>query len=151
MKFKVHGPFNLPRNGRRIRRTPADRYVFSIRGKAWYVGLAQRQSFRGECFQPHKIMLYGDALDQVSGNASLIFLAKVTNTGRFSKPTKNHYPAVEMLETMLIGYGVRINRKLMNIKGTKFLRSMSVPGVLNYGQGQARANPVQSLRRSLGV
>src|SRR5271168_1628703 len=58
-------------------------YVFVIRGRAWYVGLAKRQDFKHECFSSHKLLQYNDALERVSGPPCLILLAKTTPKGRF--------------------------------------------------------------------
>lgn len=171
MKFRIFGPFEISRKKHRILREKKNLqdfwrrvdetyhglsaacgcYVFSIRGKAWYVGLTQRRTFKAECFQPHKIMLYNDALDKVTGKVTMIFIAKITDNERFAKPTKNRYPAVEALENMLIGFGVHRNKYLMNIKGTKFLRTMKVPGIINSGKGAARGNAVRSLKKAVGI
>jgi hypothetical protein len=115
------------------------------------VGLAERQSFKSECYIPHKILLYNDALETVSGTPSLIFLPKITDQGRWAKPTKGKYPAVRLLEDMLIGLAVSRNPRLMNIRGTKFLKDMRVPGIINTAQGTARSLSVQALKRSLGA
>jgi len=78
MIYKVFGPYSIPRDGVLIAKTPADRrefwsavqaeedglpdacgcYVFSIRRRAWYVGLAERQTFCQECFSIHKLNQY---------------------------------------------------------------------------------------------
>jgi hypothetical protein len=171
MHFQVHGPFEIPRDGRRVLHSPEKRkafwsavekevpdlssgcgcYVFTIRGQVWYVGLAERQTFRQEIFSAHKVMLYGDALSEVSGTASMIFLAKVTNLGRLSNPASNKYPAVRFLEDMLIGLAIQRNPKLLNIKGTKLLKNLRVPGIINTTRGKARSLSVQSLKKALGV
>jgi hypothetical protein len=171
MHFQVHGPFELPRLGRRILRTPADRklfwasvdeavpglsdscgcYVFTVRGQVWYVGLAERQSFKKECYIPHKVLLFDDALHAVGGNAALIFIPKITLKERFAKPTKGTYPAVHLLEDMLIGLAINRNYRLLNIRGTKFLKEMRVPGIINTPQGGARSLSVQALKKALGT
>jgi hypothetical protein len=43
------------------------------------------------------------------------------------------------------------NEDLQNIRGTKFLREMRVPGILRTGRGEGRLNPVKSLRDALGM
>jgi hypothetical protein len=126
-------------------------YVYTLRGRAWYVGRAERQTFKAECYTPHKVMLYNDALDSVGGDAALIFVAERTLQNRFTSPTVRSIPAVRMLEDRLIGLAVARNEKLLNIRGTKFLRNMRVPGVINTGSGGARAAAVKALKKSLGV
>ena len=136
MIFSVHGPFALPRKGRRLLTSASDRrkfwssvdakvpglssacgcYVFTVRGQAWYVGLAEKQSFNPECYSSHKIVLFREALDAVMGPANLIFLAKRTLQDRFAKPTVGSYPAARMLENMLIGLATARNKRLLNIR-----------------------------------
>ena len=125
-------------------------YVFVIRGRAWYVGLAKRQDFRHECFAIHKLLQYNEALQQVCGPPCLILLAKTTPRRRFAKPGNGH-PDVSFLETLLIGSALGRNPGLQNIKGTKLLKEMRVPGILNTGRGQARSGVVQALKKALGV
>ncbi len=47
-------------------------YIFSIRaGKGslpWYVGLAEKQSFRKECFTSHKLKHYNNAIAKKKGH-----------------------------------------------------------------------------------
>ena len=171
MRFRIHGPYPLLRLNGRLRRAAPDRrafwngvdqdapglssacgcYVFTIRGRVWYVGLAEKQAFKKEWFTPHKVMLCNDALASVAGKPAILFLAKLTNTGRFARPTKNEYQAVRKLENILIGDAIRRNHRLANIAGTKFLREMVVPGVLNTPRGAGRAYAVQNLKKALGV
>jgi hypothetical protein len=171
MHFEVYGPFNLPRDGRRILHSAPDRkaywksvddkvpglsaacgcYVFTVRSKVWYVGLAERQSFKKECYIPHKVLLFNGALDMVGGTCSLIFIPKTTNQGRFAKPTVGEIKAVRLLEDMLLGLAISRNSRLMNIRGTKFLKDMEVPGIINTPQGTARSLAVQALKKALGA
>lgn len=175
MNFEVYGPFPITRmgKGKAIAHAPADKrafwddvdahheglseacgcYVFVVRGRAWYVGRAVRQTFRKECFSIHKIVQYNDALQTVSGPPSLILLAKQTRGGqRFAKPAKTGrgHPDVCFLENLLIGSALGRNPQLQNIKGTKLLKEMRVPGVLNPPRGRARI-AVQKLKKALGV
>ena len=50
-------------------------YIFSIRaGKGilpWYVGLAEKQSFRKECFTSHKLNHYNNAIAKRKGTPLL--------------------------------------------------------------------------------
>lgn len=171
MIYKVFGPYAIPRDGVLIARSAADRrefwaaveadadglpeacgcYVFSIRRRAWYVGLAQSQAFRQECFSIHKINQYNYALQRVSGEPQLHLLAKLTPTGRFCTPATNGHRDVEFLETLLIGMALNQNEDLQNIRGTKFLREMRVPGILRTGRGEGLLTSVKSLRDALGM
>jgi len=169
--YKVFGPYGIRRDGTLISRTPADQrgfwsaieaeagglpdacgcYVFSIRRRAWYVGLAERQSFCQECFALHKLNQYNYSLQRVSGEPQLHLIAKLTPTGRFAAPAANGHRDIRFLETLLIGMALNQNEDLQNIRGTKFLREMRVPGILRTGRGEGRLNPVKSLRDALGM
>jgi hypothetical protein len=171
MIYKVFGPYSIPRDGVLIAKTPADRrefwsaieaeedglpyacgcYVFSIRRRAWYVGLAERQTFCQECFSLHKLNQYNYSLQRVSGEPQLHLIAKLTPTGRFAAPAVNGHRDIEFLETLLIGMALNQNEDLQNIRGTKFLREMRVPGILRTGRGEGRLSPVRSLRDALGM
>jgi hypothetical protein len=171
MLYRVFGPYAIPRDGVLIAKTAADRrefwsaveaeadglpdacgcYVFSIRRRAWYVGLAERQSFCQECFSLHKLNQYNYSLQRVSGEPQLHLIAKLTPTGRFAAPAANGHRDIEFLETLLIGMALNQNEDLQNIRGTKFLREMRVPGILRTGRGEGRLNSVRSLRDALGM
>lgn len=171
MRYSVYGPFEVKRNGNIVSRDRQDKkqlwdqleakedglsyacgcYVLSIRKRAWYVGLAEKQSFRKECFSVHKIAQYDAALNEVSGVPHLFFLAKRTPGGKFARPSKNGHRDIRMLEKLLIGSAISRNSDLRNVRDTKLLREMNVPGILNSEQGQGRADSVQALRLSLGI
>lgn len=125
-------------------------YIFVVRGRAWYVGMAARQCFYDEIFSAHKLNQYNQALARVTGNPSLILIAKVTPGNRYARPSAAHSD-ISVLEDMLIGLALARNPDLQNIRGTKVLKSMQVPGVLNSKKGWARATSVQELKRALGI
>ena len=169
MLYRVFGPYSIPRDGTLVSKTPADKrefwsaieaeadglpgacgsYVFSMRRRAWYVGLAERPTFRQECFSLHKLNQYNYSLRRVSGEPQLHLLAKLTPTGRFAASAANGHRDVEFLETLLIGMALNQNEDLQNIRGTKFLREMRVPSILRTGRGEGRLNAVRSLRDTL--
>lgn len=43
------------------------------------------------------------------------------------------------------------NEDLQNVRGTKFLREMRVPGILRTGRGEGRLASVKTLRDALGM
>ena len=171
MRYAVFGPYSLARDGALVSRSPEDRralwhrmeadalglsegcgcYVFSIRRRAWYVGMAARQSFCQECFSLHKINQYNYSLQRVSGEPLLHLIAKLTPTGRFASPATSGHRDIEFLESMLIGMALQQNEDLQNIRGTRFLREMKVPGILRTETGQGNLLPVKSLRDVLGI
>lgn len=162
MKYSVHGPFELGKqkeNGlvKCSKDEKADFwssvekdcsslpsacgcYLFAIRAgkgiKPWYVGRSTSQTFEKECFAPHKIKIYHEALASKKGTPVLFLVAKRTNGGKFVKPGKNSHEATEYLETLMIGAALEKNPKLMNIKKTKYLKEMCVPCLINTPQGK---------------
>jgi hypothetical protein len=169
--YKVFGPYRIRRDGRLISKTAEHLrafwseveaeskglpdacgcYVFSIRRRAWYVGLAEKQSFCRECFALHKLNQYNYSLHHVSGEPQLHLIAKLTPTGRFASPSVRGHRDIQFLETLLIGMALNQNEDLQNIRGTKFLREMRVPGILRTARGEGRLGPVRSLRDALGM
>ena len=171
MQFHIYGEFPITRNGSLVSRTKEAKtqfwahveetepelseacgcYVFVIGKHAWYVGMAEKQSFKQECFALHKLTQYNEALNKVNGKPSLILVPKLTPGGRFAKPGKRGHSDIRMLETMLIGSALGRNPRLQNVKGTKLLKEMNVPGFLNPKPGQARASVVQAFKLAIGA
>jgi hypothetical protein len=172
MKYQIYGPYSLPRNDRRIFTRDATKkalfwdgvesdapglpdacgcYIISVRNVVWYVGLAESQGFRRECFAAHTITKIDSAITEGAGNPMLHLLAKHTPAGRFARPSTNGHPDAVMLESLLIGIGLRRNEKLLNKSDTAILREIMVPGFYNSPRGAARANSVQSLKQAMGV
>jgi len=81
----------------------------------------------------------------------LYFIAKLTPNGDFSSPSKNGHIDVATLEQMLIGLGLSRNPEIVNIRGTKLLREMNVPGIINTQAGQGKAYAVQEIRSLFGI
>ncbi len=170
MYFYPFGPFEITRNGTCISEHKDDKqqfwhnveeqekslpdacgcYIFIINNKVWYVGRTKKQGFRGECFADHKIKIFDKALIEHKGIPKLILIARYTNSDRLSQPSNGHNDIV-FLEKILIGYGVKCNPDLLNVKDTKYLRELTVPGVINTGRGEANAKSVQSLKQVLGI
>jgi hypothetical protein len=170
LDYEVFGPFVLPKTRRLIDHAAAARrafwedieekcaglphavgcYLFCIGGRPWYAGLAERQAFIRECFSLHKIVAYNSAMNKVGkGAPQLMLIAKMTNRGRFAKPTVNQHKATQFLEDMLIGMTVAANPKAVNIKGTKFLKELKVPGVINTRKGKGAKKSVRFLKSAL--
>jgi hypothetical protein len=167
VNYDIHGPFRIYRVGHLIDNSAQTRrefwssiedkveglstavgcYVFCIGKKPWYVGLAEKQPFRNECFQPHKINAFNSALNKMHGKPYLVFLCKLTNTGRFAKRGINGHKASRFLEDLLIGMALANNPSLENIRGTKLMKELVVPGIINTPQGKAKKKSVQFLKR----
>ncbi len=129
-------------------------YTFAIKHgdkiTPWYVGRAEKQSFKAECSTAHKMLKFYH-VSQKNGTPMLYFLARMTlRRETFAKPSKNGRADVRALEIMLISMALGQNPKLLNKKGTRFLRQITIPGVYHADQGKPSA--VQSeMRKMLGL
>jgi hypothetical protein len=168
MNYSIHGPFELrtKHNSRLIDRSATAKkdfwsaveneekllssssgcYLFAIRAskgiKPWYVGLAAKQPFERECFTPQKINIYNDVLANGKGTPILFLVSKRTKGGKLVRPIKKGHRATTYLETMMIGAALETNPELMNIKKTKYLRTICVPCLIN----TPKRKPFQSER-----
>jgi hypothetical protein len=172
MNYEVFGGFAIPRKDNRhgdfdksfwdtvVKKKDSDLpnacgcYVFALKNGdnivAWYVGKTEKRTFQQECFGAAQINIYNEVLVNHSGKPLLFILPRLTSAKKiFSKPTKGRYRDVEFLETLLIGMALDRNKYLTNIKKTKLLREMIVPGVINSPQARPM-KAVSDLRNALG-
>jgi hypothetical protein len=164
MKYTVHGPFEMPKksnglidaNSKSLRAfwndvrkkvpdlpTASGCYLFAVRAakgyRPCYVGLAEKQSFEKECFTDHKKTVYNDAIAMRKGTPVLFLIARRTGNGRLASPRKGAKKMpkeISVLEDMLIAVCVGKNPELLNVKKTKLLREMVVPGLINTPKGK---------------
>lgn len=114
----------------------------------WYVGKARQSHIGDECSTADK----ADKINSVIKNFNyvryeikLFILARMTSTGRISKPTKaDGMTEIDELESLLIGMALRRNSDLINVQGTKIYRQMIVPGLINSPRGR-QTDPVKAL------
>ena len=129
-------------------------YVFSVRaGKGtlpWYVGLAEKQSFRKECFTSHKLLHYNNIVAGRKGTPLLTLIAKYTPGEKLIGPTGSGHRDIQFLETLLISSCLSRNSDLCNKKDTKLLREMIVSGILNTPQGKV-ASSVTEFKSLVGA
>ena len=169
MKFHVEGPFELPRaNGlidssRAAKRKYWDNieadspglpdacgcYVFTViasRGSLpWYVGKAEKRTFRKESLDYHKLDHFNKVISKRKGKPALFFLPQVTaTTDKYSKPKSSKSRAIRELESWLIGMALNRNEKLRNVAGTKWLNQLTVTGFLN--DRMSKSGPGKELR-----
>ena len=174
MRFEVQGPFELYRTKAGLVDTDATTrryywewveesipglseacgcYIFAIQASRgilpWYVGKAERQSFRKECLSPHKINHFNNAIAGRKGKPILFFLPQLTNKGAYRSPTTTKRPAIKELESLLIGMALSRNRRLLNGLGTKWMQQLTVEGFLN--SNKAKGGPPSDLRKLLGL
>ena len=156
MRFEVYGPFELDRTlaGLVCSDAPSRKafwrwveeevpglsktcgcYLFAIQASRgilpWYVGKAEKQSFANECISPHKLIHYNNAIVGRKGKPVLYIIPQITNSGRFRKASKSSKPAISELENILMGMAISRNPRILNIKGTRMLRELTVDGLLN--------------------
>ncbi|MDD9886516.1 MAG: hypothetical protein OXU83_05080 [Gammaproteobacteria bacterium] len=177
-RFRVYGPFKIPRVRKRRGGLHIDKpnsefwedtiggkipalpnaigcYVFCVNTKPWYVGKTEN-SFKSECFTDNKVNIYNRAYYEVkSGTPRLFLLARLTNSGAlFRKPpkkkAKGKIQSIDKLELMLIGMALKKNPKLLNVKGTKWLKEIKVEGFLNTKRNTGGKSAKQ-LRGAFGI
>jgi hypothetical protein len=173
MIFQVYGGFEIPRNSSgSIDREAKERadfwenidleheglpfacgcYIFTIGNKPWYIGMAEKQDFKSECFTPHKREIFNESLINYERGIPYLFLiAKMTPGRKFAKISDNGHNDIQALENLLIGLGLARNPEIKNIKGTKIYKEMQVPGIINTKPGQARSAAVQNLKAVFGT
>ncbi len=175
MRYDVCGPFEIPRGANGLVDMSRDSkrgfweevekasaglsggcgcYVFGIKpGRGlvpYYVGRTNGNTFKGECFQPHKLNHYNMALASTRGRPMLFMLPKKTPGGAYAKISNGGHPDIDFLELYLIGVALERNSDLFNKRDTKFLRDIVVPGILNANRGRPK-KAVKSLRSTLGL
>ena len=175
MKFEIFGPFNLTKkaNGlvdftRLSRREfwasveeeypglsgACGCYVLAAKGPQGalphYVGLASQQSFERECSQNHVLRHIDNAIaGKPRLRPQLFLVAKKTPQGRFARRSRALQKDIEFLEDYLIGLALDRNPKLGNLRGTRFLRGLTVRGFFNASRG-ARPSASASFSRMIG-
>lgn len=129
-------------------------YVFALSSggskRPWYIGKAEKQAFRAECFQPHKINHYNSIVGKLKGRPLLYLIAKITSDNYFTRPSSNGNDQISTLENMLIGIALSRNKDLLNLKGTKYMRELIVHGLINASPGNPGI-PTIDLRKTLGI
>jgi len=88
-------------------------------------------------------------LRKKKGTPILTLIAKYTPGNKRVNPTGNKHRDIQFLETMLISKCVARNDELYNVRDTKLLREMQVPGLLNTPQGKL-ASSVSEFRGLIG-
>ena len=131
-------------------------YVFAIKSGPnalpWYIGKAERSSFKQECLNDRNINLYNkELLNRKKGRPDLYLLPQVTGESKFRKPAGPdvNRPEISALESILISMGISKNRNLLNVRGTKMQRGIEVTGFLNSDLRRG-GPPAKLLRKFLG-
>ena len=120
-------------------------YLFGVRGVEgkrkvigqtlpWYVGKAERQSFRKECFNHKNQNEFNRVWSTVyrgMGTPFVYLLARTELDGTFSSPTRGKYPGVSFVEELLIQLSLAVNSDLVNKQLTRQAQKTSIRGILN--------------------
>ena len=177
MKYEVFGAFDLPRaknaqgnltlnlSARTIREFwviveddhenlpyAVGCYIFGVKhGETitpWYIGQAKK-NFKIECFAHHKRDKYRTVMDNVSrGKPVLILVARLTDGRKFKETlAKNE---AKFVENKLIHSALIRNPSLKNVRSTKFLREVKIPGFLKIGPGRP-SDGASLLKKTLGL
>ena len=119
-------------------------YLFGMRGLGkngtagktlpWYVGKAEKQRFKTECFNFKNLYYFNSILiNEYRGKGSpfLYLLARVEGE-EFSPPaSKEEFWGVRFVEEMFIQMSLSANSGLLNKSTTKMARETSIRGLLN--------------------
>ena len=139
-------------------------YLFGLRGVEgkrkgagktlpWYVGKAEKQTFRQECFTPRHQNEY-NRIRHVEyrghGTPFVYLFARTERDGRFSRPTQEEYAGVRFVEDLLIQLSLTVNVNLINTQLTKQAQQSQIPGLLNHTGGRV-PDSARSLRGLFGV
>lgn len=127
-------------------------YLFGMRGEQgrrgrpgqtlpWYVGKAESQTFKEECFNGGH------------GTPFLYLLARVEKDDTHSLPAKGKsYWGVDFVEGMFIQMSLRANPQLVNSSKTKMERGISIRGLLNTGKDKSSSvESVDELKGMFGI
>ena len=125
--------------------------------KPWYVGQTKgKGGLFFESTHATKIAGYNEIFSDFKNypTACLLYVARLTPRGKFAKANTTEF---DWLEKFLITQALDENPELLNVKHTKLLRRILIPGVLgsrtkNGTGGQGNYSSAQkSLRLALGV
>ncbi len=123
-------------------------YIFSMKAgkgeKPFYVGKAAKQSFRDECFSPHKRAdHYNYVLCSQRGTPYMCFVVQRKVRGKWSMT------AIDGVEEFLIAYAAARNSSLTNKRRLPDL-GWSIRGVAAAGPGKP-SKEAKSFRTLLGI
>ena len=89
------------------------------------------------------------AIADRKGTPLLTLISKYTPGSKLVLPNGGEHRDIQFLETMLISTCLRRNVDLFNVRDTKLLREMTVPGLVNTPSGKAHAS-VTEFRELIG-
>jgi len=124
----------------------------------WYVGKAEKQTFKQESFNPRNQLSYNKVISQLYRENTAInfyFVARHDENGKFSAPAKKDdgtvYEGVRFVERLFMQKSLAANNHLLNVKDLKDARGTHIRNLLNWkvrGRDDASAC---ALKDSLGI
>ena len=131
-------------------------YLFGVRGiegkrktvgktLPWYVGKAEKQPFRKECFNGRNQNEFNRIAFSVYGGKGTPFLylfARTEEDGTFSGIANDEYPGVRFVEELLIQMSLATNNDLANKQLTSQAQQTSIRSILNF---KSRGKPPSSV------
>ena len=146
-------------------------YIFSVEGKLknkktpsmvpWYVGKAENQTFKQECFSHRNQLSYNKVILQLYTEVTAInfyFLARHdghADNSKFSAPAKKQdgtvYEGVQFVERLFMQKSLVKNDQLLNIQGLADARGTHIKNILNWPVSGKDDNSVSLLKDSLQI
>lgn len=143
-------------------------YIFCVEGKQkkkgkttnlpWYVGKAERLTFKQECFNHRNQLSYNKVISQLYRKVTAInfyFVARHDEDGEFSTPAKKDdetvYEGVRFVERLFMQKSLAANSQLLNIKDLMNARRTRIRNILNWPVKGRDHSSERALKSSLGI
>lgn len=120
-------------------------YIFGIEGRLknrssntsmlWYIGKAEKQTFKQECFTDNKLNIYNNTFFDhymSKGSPFLYLMVRQDEEEKFSTPTTSEYPGIRFVEKMFIQMGLSVNGGLKNVQNTDAIKTTAIKSVMNW-------------------
>ena len=143
-------------------------YIFCVEGKQkgaskttnlpWYVGKAEKLTFKRECFNHRNQLSYNKVISQLYREVTAInfyFVARHNENGEFSAPAKKEdgtvYEGVRFAERSFMQKSLAANNHLLNIKDLTNARRTQIRNILNWPVKGRDDYSAAALKDSLGI
>ena len=143
-------------------------YIFCVDGKQkrkgktadlpWYVGKAENQTFKKECFNHRNQLSYNYVISQLYRKVTAInfyFIARHDENGKFSSPARKDdgtvYEGVRVVERLFMRKSLAANNDLLNMKDVTHARRTRIRNILNWRDRGKDDSGAKKLKCSLGI
>lgn len=146
-------------------------YMFCVKGKQkrkgkttnlpWYVGKAEKMTFKQECFNHRNQLSYNRVISQLYREVAEInfyFIARHDEDGRLSASAKKDeetpyepYEGVRLVERLFMRKSLAANNDLVNMRDLTNPRRTHIRNILNWPVKGRDDYSVIELKRSLGI